>query len=109
MPAKVAWMDVDLAEELTLTIGTGDVPVEIETGTVMKRGVVVATVIVMERGVVVAMVIVMERGVAVVRLTATEDRVAVTGSNASLDQSDFRYSTKSAFCFAVSPNPKRPS
>lgn len=31
MPAKAAWMDVDLAEEPTLTIGTGGVPVEIET------------------------------------------------------------------------------
>jgi hypothetical protein len=31
MPAKAAWMDVDLAEKLMLTIGTGDVPVEIET------------------------------------------------------------------------------
>jgi hypothetical protein len=31
MPAKAAWMGVDLAEELTLTVGTGDVPVEIET------------------------------------------------------------------------------
>jgi hypothetical protein len=31
MPAKAAWMDVDLAGELTLTIGTGDASVEIET------------------------------------------------------------------------------
>ncbi len=89
MPAKVAWMDVDLAEELTLTIGTGDEPVEIETGIVMKRGVAGAMVIAMERGVddetVIAMVhgvagarsTVMVHGVDVVRLTATEDGVAV--------------------------------
>jgi hypothetical protein len=31
MPVKAAWMDVDLREEVTLTIGTGDVADEIQT------------------------------------------------------------------------------
>jgi hypothetical protein len=30
MPAKAAWMDVDLGEEVTLTIGIGDVTDEIQ-------------------------------------------------------------------------------
>ena len=90
MPAKVGWTDVDLAAEMTLTIGTGDAPVEIETGIVMKRGVAGAMVIVMERGVddvtMIAMVhgvdvetvTATEHGVGVVRLTAMGDGVALT-------------------------------
>jgi hypothetical protein len=90
MPAKAAWMGVDLAEELSMTIGTGDVPVEIETQivmdlggsetgtlTVMEHGVGVARLIAMEHGVGVARLIAMEHGVAAARLIATEHGVAV--------------------------------
>ena len=65
MPAKAAWMGVDLAEELTLTIGTGDVPVEIETQIVIEHGIAAARLIAMEHGVAVARLTAMEHGVAV--------------------------------------------
>ena len=103
MQAKAAWMDVDRAEELTLTIGIGDVFVEIATQIVMdigdpdtgtltamehgvavarltatEHGVVVARSIAMEHGVVVATLTATEHGVVVARLTATEGGVAVT-------------------------------
>ena len=78
MPAKADWTGVDLAEELTLTIGTGDVPVEIETQVVMDLGgSETGTLTVMEHGVVVARLIATEHGVAVARLIATEHGVAV--------------------------------
>jgi len=77
MPAKAAWMDVDLAEELTLTIGTGDVPVEIDTQIVMEHGVAVARLTATEHGAAVARLTAMEHGVAVATLIATEHGVAV--------------------------------
>jgi hypothetical protein len=72
MPAKAAWMDVDLAEELMLTIGTGGTPVESETQIVMDRDTV-------GTGTVTAM----ERGIGVPRLTVTEGGVATTDNQNS--------------------------
>jgi len=68
-------MGVDLAEELTLTIGTGDVPVEIDTQIVRLTA--------MEHGVAVATLIATEHGVAVARLTAMEHGVAVADKQVS--------------------------
>ena len=83
-------MDVDLGEEVTLTIGTGDVLDEIETyiemdpgsadtGTLTgtERGVAVAKLTGTERGVGVAKLTAMERGVDVAKLTAMEHGVDV--------------------------------
>jgi len=88
-------MDVDLAEQLTLTIGTGEVPVEIETeivmdpgeldtGTVtaMEHGTAVAKLTAMEHGAAVAKLTAMEHGIAVAKLTAMEGGVAVTDNEA---------------------------
>lgn len=72
-------MDADRAEELTLTIGTGDVSVEIETQIVTDPGGTdTGTWTATEHGVAVVTLTAMEHGVAGVRLTATEHGVAVT-------------------------------
>jgi len=83
MPAKAAWMGVDLAEELTLTIGTGDVPVEIETQIVMEHGIAAARLTATEHGVAVARLTATEHGAAVARLTAMEHGVAVADKQVS--------------------------
>jgi hypothetical protein len=70
---KAAWMDVALAAELTLIIGTGDVHVEIETWTVMDPG---ANDAAMEHGVVGPRLTATEHGVVGARLTAPEHGVA---------------------------------
>jgi hypothetical protein len=89
-------MGVDLAEEPTLTIGTGDVPVEIETQivmdpggsetgtlTAMEHGVAVARLTATEHGVAAAKLTATEHGVAAARLTATEHGVAVADKQVS--------------------------
>ena len=64
-------MDVDLGEELTLTIGTGDVSVEIATWIVMDPGDAdTGTLTAMAHGVAGARLTAMALGVAGARLTA---------------------------------------